>query len=121
MEKELEELEEFVVTKIQIIKKKYANVGKYKRKSIPKSVKDNVWNTYIGKTRGVGQCYCCRGNIDSKNFDCGHIVAAAMGGENITENLRPVCATCNKSMGVQNMDDFKSTYFGDTKDFCCIM
>ena len=121
MEQELDDLEQLFVTKIRDIKKRYGSVGKYKRKSIPKSVKDKVWNTYIGKTNGVGKCYCCSGRIDSKNFDCGHIIAAAVGGKNVPANLRPVCSTCNKSMGTQNMDEFKQIYFCEKQEFCCIM
>lgn len=121
MEQELDELEQLVVSKIHQIKKKYSTVGKYKRKSIPKTVKDKVWNTYVGKTRGVGQCYCCGSSIDSRNFDCGHIVAAARGGKNVPDNLRPVCSTCNKSMGTQNMDEFKRIYFSKSEFFCSIM
>ena len=49
--------------------------------------------------------------VDSKKFDCGHVVASAIGGQNVVENLRPVCATCNKSMGTQNMEEFKDIYF----------
>ena len=121
MEQELDELEHLVVTKIRQIKGKYGGVGKYKRKSIPKAVKDKVWNTYIGKSCGIGKCYCCDTIIDSKNFDCGHVVAAAHGGKNVTENLRPVCSTCNKSMGTQNMDEFKRIYFSNSQYYCSIM
>lgn len=121
MEQELDELEQLVVSRIRQIKAKYGGVGKYKRKSIPKTVKDKVWNNYVGKSRGVGKCYCCGATIDSKNFDCGHIIAAAHGGKNVPENLRPVCSTCNKSMGTQNMDEFKSIYFTERQEFCGIM
>lgn len=121
MEQELDELEKLFVTRIRQIKKKYGSVGKYKRKSIPKSVKDRVWNTYVGKACGVGKCYCCGTSIDSKNFDCGHVVAAARGGKNVPENLRPVCSTCNKSMGTQNMEEFKKVYFSSRHDFCSLM
>lgn len=121
MSDELEKLDQMMKIEIDRVKSKYTKMkietiernkaGKYKRKSIPKAVKDKVWDTYVGIKRGVGPCYCCSGVIDSKNFDCGHIVAAANGGENIVENLRPLCSTCNKSMGKQNMEEFKSIYF----------
>lgn len=121
MSDELEKLDQMMKIEIDRVKCKYSKMkieaiernkaGKYKRKSIPKAVKDKVWDRYIGIKRGVGPCYCCDGVIDSKNFDCGHIVAAANGGENIVENLRPLCSTCNKSMGKQNLEEFKSIYF----------
>ena len=92
------------------IKKKYPSEKKI-RKSIPKTVKDNVWNTCIGKEKGLGECYCCGNQIDSKCFDCGHIISVANGGKDIVENLKPICSTCNKSMGTENLEEFKNKYF----------
>ena len=82
-----------------------------KRKSIPKSLRNKVWDITIGKQQGVGPCYCCKNEIDSKNFECGHIVAVKDGGTNTLNNLKPICATCNKSMGTQNLYRFKAIYF----------
>jgi len=90
---------------------------KHKRKSIPKTVRDMVWDTYIGNKYGVGKCYCCRSVIDSKKFECGHVVAASLGGPNTVENLRPICGTCNKSMGTQNLEDFRRSHFSFTKHY----
>ncbi len=125
MNQDLEKLDQMMNIEIDRVKNKYQKMkmeslerqkaGKYKRKSIPKAVKDKVWDTYVGIKSGTGPCYCCQGIIDSKNFDCGHIVAAANGGENIVENLRPLCPTCNKSMGKQNLEDFKQMYFRKKK------
>mgnify|MGYP003653419957 FL=1 len=81
------------------------------RKSIPKTLKNKVWDTYIGKKKGVGKCFCCRCDIDSKNFDCGHVISVRDGGPTNLENLRPICAPCNKSMGTENMKLFKDEYF----------
>ena len=81
------------------------------RKTIPKALKNKVWDTYIGIEKGIGKCFCCQKEIDSKNFDCGHVIAVANGGENKVDNLRPVCGPCNKSMGTENMLQFKNTYF----------
>ena len=129
MDTELEQIDKMMDLEIQRVKAKYEKIkedtvnrskaGKYKRKSIPKAVKDKVWDTYIGIRYGVGPCHCCQGIIDSKNFDCGHILAAANGGENIVENLRPLCSTCNKSMGKQNLEEFKQIYFGKKKKRSC--
>jgi hypothetical protein len=33
------------------------------------------------------------------------------GGKDDISNLRPVCDTCNLSMGTRHMDSFKSDYF----------
>ena len=86
------------------------------RKSIPKTLKNKVWDTYIGKKNGVGKCYCCKTEIDSKNFDCGHIVAVKNGGKKTVENMRPICSPCNKSMGTENMISFGDSYFPQNKN-----
>jgi hypothetical protein len=86
-------------------------VSKYKKTQIPKTVKCKVWDIYIGKEQGVGKCYVCEDQIDSKHFECGHIIAERMGGETTIENLRPVCSLCNKSVNTKNMKDFKCKYF----------
>ena len=82
-----------------------------KRKTIPKILKNLVWNEYIGKRNGIGPCFCCKKEIDSKDFECGHIVPVSKGGKTNLTNLRPVCSCCNKSMGTENLMDFKYKYF----------
>ena len=126
MEEALEKLDLEMKEKISDIKKEYSEKKKAikkkfkqeqpkepkpKRTSIPKSLKIQVWNEYIGKEKGVGNCLCCNTEIDSKKFDCGHIEAVNKGGLTVLENLRPICSTCNKSMGDQNMFEFRDTYF----------
>ena len=81
------------------------------RKNIPKTLKNKVWDKYIGAEKGQGKCYCCKGFLDSKNFECGHVTPVKKGGQNILSNLRPVCSCCNKSMGTKNLEVFKETYF----------
>lgn len=128
MEHELEQLQEQMNTEIKAIKEKYNQLkkevkAKYKetkpkkpRTTIPKSVKDNLWDQHFGKEAGVGKCYCCESEINSKKFDCGHIISVADGGTNNIDNLKPICSTCNKSMGTQNMELFKKEYFEKNKD-----
>jgi 5-methylcytosine-specific restriction endonuclease McrA len=81
------------------------------RKSIPKTLKNDVWDKYISRKKGIGQCYCCKKTIDSKNFECGHVLAVAKGGKTILQNLRPICGVCNKSMGTENLQQFKKKYY----------
>lgn len=83
------------------------------RKSIPKSVRIQVWNEYIGEEYGLGKCNVCATQIKVSNFDCGHIVAASEGGEDIVKNMVPICRLCNLSMGKENLNDFKAKYFND--------
>ena len=125
MEKELEDLQNKMKSDINEIKEKYKNLklevrNKYKkvntkRRSIPKTLKDNVWNKTFTERNGVGQCFVCTGKITSRSFDCGHVISVAKGGTDQLSNLKPVCSTCNKSMGTQNMIEFKETFFKDTQ------
>ncbi len=40
-------------------------------------------------------------------MECGHIVAHALGGEITFNNLQPTCKTCNRDMGVMNLNEYK--------------
>ena len=133
MDTELTTLDEQMKEEIKIIKEKYSKLkkevkDKYKkiekenmkkekeevkkvRKTIPKSLKNIVWDKHIGKEKGLGECDVCKCEIDSKKFDCGHIVSVKNGGETNETNLLPICATCNKSMGIENLNEFKQKYF----------
>jgi 5-methylcytosine-specific restriction endonuclease McrA len=82
----------------------------FKRKTIPKSLRIKVWETYIGD-KLKGNCYCCdRPCISCMDFEVGHVNAVANGGKNNIENLRPICGVCNKSMGTQNLEEFKKIF-----------
>jgi hypothetical protein len=79
-----------------------------KTKKIPDALRNAVWNKYIGLEKGTGMCFCCNLEIISRgNYDCGHIISRAKGGETMLQNLRPVCGKCNKSMGTKDMNLFK--------------
>ena len=102
------------------IRKKYRELEKKanpkpKRISIPKSVKDQLWDNIYGSSAGEGGCYVCSNTINSKQFDCGHITAVSNGGTNDITNLKPICSSCNKSMGTKNMDEFKKEYYESNK------
>lgn len=79
-----------------------------KKKSIPKVLKDLVWITWVGDRVAVTKCLCCETNeIRMNNFHCGHILSEAEGGTLSVDNLKPICAPCNLSMGSEHMDTFK--------------
>ena len=81
---------------------------KPKKKSIPKVVKDLAWNTWIGEDIARAKCMCCGVNeIKMNSFHCGHVTAEVNGGKTTVDNLRPICAACNLSMGTVNLNDFK--------------
>ena len=127
-EDEIANLDESMKNEIKQIKDKYSDLKKevrlkYKkiehkqkknkpvRKSIPKSLKSLVWDRNVGKEKGVGPCFVCNISIDSKNFECGHIKSINDGGLTNIDNLKPICGCCNKSMGTQNLNEFKILYF----------
>ncbi|MCL4362272.1 MAG: HNH endonuclease [Candidatus Parvarchaeota archaeon] len=80
-----------------------------KRKKIPKRVRTKVWKTYNGN-KMQGKCYVCGDPISFDNFDLGHVRSIAHGGTNNPRNLRPICRSCNGSMGTQNLEAFKRKY-----------
>lgn len=87
-------------------------VNRPRKKKIPKTLKRAVWDLYIGAEKGTASCLCCeKTTIRQIEFHCGHVVAEAEGGKTNIENLRPICAQCNLSMGKQNLYEFKAKYF----------
>ena len=95
--------------------KKPRNKGKtksgYKKKSIPLALKRKVWDFWIGESVGKTKCPCCKlTEISQMSFSCGHIIPESQGGKLSVENLKPVCSSCNSSMGTQNMNDFINNF-----------
>jgi hypothetical protein len=87
---------------------------KRKRMRIPKAVRKAVWCKYI-KTEDpkklYGNCYIeCGKTINIDEFDLAHVIPFSKGGMEIIDNLRPVCRTCNLSMGTTNLYEFKNKY-----------
>jgi hypothetical protein len=85
--------------------------SKRKRRSLPAAVRMAVWNRWFGFDKGVGQCKCCDRVIYQQDFECGHVVAHSRGGPDTVDNLRPICRTCNRSMGDRDFNEFKNTFF----------
>jgi hypothetical protein len=105
-----EELKIFDKTEIsEIVHEKIKKIVKKKEK-IPIAVKNTLWSIYYNKNlEGVCQC-CKRETISKNNFDCGHVISEKNGGIVHLDNLRPICRSCNSSMGAKNMDDFMKQY-----------
>lgn len=81
-----------------------------KKQTIPKTLRISVWEKYNGKNY-EGMCYCCkREPLNINNFACGHVISEKHGGDVNLTNLRPICSTCNSSMGCQNMIEFMKKY-----------
>jgi 5-methylcytosine-specific restriction endonuclease McrA len=82
-----------------------------RKKSIPLALKRRVWNEYIGENIGKTRCICCKlTDITQLNFSCGHRVSEFNGGELKVDNMRPICGSCNSSMGTRDMDVFIKEY-----------
>lgn len=98
-------------TGIQMEKDKDVRSIRKSRKKIPTGQKTILWNTYFGKQHGCHKCWCCnRNEISQLEFDAGHIVSNADGGGDTIENLRPICRSCNSSMGRMNMIQYMRIY-----------
>jgi len=77
------------------------------RRSIPKKIRGLVWKEHFGESM-MGACFCCKKKLEAlDDWHAGHIVSHANGGKDGVANLRPVCISCNLSMGTENMDEFK--------------
>jgi hypothetical protein len=85
--------------------------NKTKKQTIPKPLKKLVWNKWIGEEIGKSKCICCKlTDITQLSFHCGHIIAESNGGELKLDNLKPICQSCNSSIGSQNMNDYIKKY-----------
>ena len=92
-----------------VIERKESVEGvKTKRKTaVPKKVKNDSWDIYIGREYGQAYCLVCdRTKIDSKCFQAGHIVSEKHGGPCTIDNILPVCGGCNQSVGPVNMREY---------------
>ena len=84
-----------------------------RKKGIPKHIKTLVWNKYMGVSNSTSTCVSCRQvTIDCRSFHCGHVLSEAKGGDMTITNLRPICASCNLSMGTRSMNEFTLEFFG---------
>lgn len=73
---------------------------KYKKKTIPCALKEQVWLQKMGKTfEAKCPIVWCENRINTFNFHTGHNIPESKGGETSIENLIPICDRCNTSMG----------------------
>ena len=98
-------------------KKKNKN---YKKKQIPKAIREQVWIKYIGKYY-ESKCLVdwCTNKIDVFNFQVGHNIPESKGGDLSLTNLKPICARCNLSMGNEyTIDQWNSL---NPTNYCTLM
>ena len=80
------------------------------RPQIPKMIRGEVWKEYNGHSV-YGSCYCCKRTLDVfDTWNAGHVVPYSQGGPNTVTNLRPICQSCNQSMGTENLYDLKKLF-----------
>lgn len=73
---------------------------------IPMTIKRKNFITIWGH-REVAPCYCCGvTEITLTQHSSGHILSEHEGGQITIDNLRPICNSCNSSMGTQHMWKF---------------
>ena len=101
---------EIISKSIQIKKesKRSSKEGK-KSRSIPAPIRQMVWRQYIGNNMD-GKCWCCDRNISYETWHAGHVLADSEGGLISVDNLRPICVSCNLSMGNKHMAEFIIEY-----------
>ncbi len=86
---------------------KEPEIPKIKKKKFSLTKKKIIWNTYFDEQIGKAKCYCCNiTEIVQISFNCGHVISEANGGTDNIDNLRPICQSCNSSMGTKNMFEF---------------
>jgi hypothetical protein len=86
------------------------NMNIIKRKSFPKIIRLQIWTKYFKENSMQAKCMCCNGDINYNTFECGHIISVKNNGTSTLENLIPICMTCNRSCGSENMVDFCKRY-----------
>ena len=87
-----------------------------KKKRIPKKVKTDSWNLWMGPDTRNGKCKCCQlTTIDITRFDAGHIISEKNGGGVDIDNIIPLCNECNLSMSSINLPDYMNTSYPNNK------
>ena len=82
----------------------------YKKKKIPKALKEVVIHKHFGN-KFISNCFVCSKELNRNDVQIGHIVPEVEGGELIEDNLKCICKCCNSSMGTRNLYEFKNMYF----------
>ena len=83
-----------------------------KKNYIPKKLKIDIWNKYIGEDKRNTKCICCNvTQIDVMDFHAGHIISEKHGGLINIDNIIPICSQCNTSMNSEDMDLYIKNYY----------
>lgn len=82
-----------------------------KKQKISKTIRTACWENYLSETnQNTYDIKCpikiCNNIINPHTFQCGHIISEKNGGKVKLNNLRPICQSCNGSMGIRNWTEF---------------
>ena len=102
--------------------KKVKKQNIYKKKNIPKALKEQVWIHNFGKVF-QHPCYInwCSNTINVFNYHVGHNIPESKGGKLCLNNLKPLCSRCNYSMGSQySITEWTKFQKSKRKSCCCI-
>ena len=77
-----------------------SSIRRVRKSNIPKAIREQVWLRSFGKVY-EDPCYVhwCENIINVFDFHVGHDVPESKGGSLDINNLKPICARCNLSMG----------------------
>ena len=89
-----------------------------KKQHIPQAIKWQTWIRYAGE-HFKAKCATpwCSNIMNVTNFQAGHKLAEAAGGQITLDNLVPICASCNQSMGTEHFDTWSRR--GAPVKSCC--
>jgi 5-methylcytosine-specific restriction endonuclease McrA len=82
-----------------------------KRPRVPSAVRNACWVARFG-TAIQGTCTVCGTvPITRLDFHAAHIIPHSKGGPDTAQNMQPVCATCNTSMGANFLHTYQHVHF----------
>jgi len=74
--------------------------GKRRKQKIPAAFREQIWFRDYGRSfEGKCPTKWCTNMINVFDFQCGHNIPESKGGPTVPDNLKPICARCNMSMG----------------------
>jgi hypothetical protein len=89
---------------ITVVRSQLQIAGGTQRDRIDAVLRKQVWEHYLGDVLTITFPWCRVDQIKAFSFESGHVEAAARGGRATLSNLRPICSSCNRSMGANRMD-----------------
>jgi 5-methylcytosine-specific restriction endonuclease McrA len=70
-----------------------------------KAMSNTLFTKYITETNQV-KCVICSTLLLQHNMQVGHVISRKNGGSDTIDNLRPICGSCNSSLGETNVTDY---------------